>query len=318
MAVDYAIASEITAHFDLPINTCSQPASALSPKDKSVENWLQYSFATYFPVYQHPGQLCLDRVHVHGGGGELLRSLGSSRRFVRRILSIAKGGNRYLRKWSHDVLVDATWAMFHHRVSLHDAHYREYRNRLHFGHKPSISFMLLPFESAAAIALRSASDKRIGLQNLTQFDIINNCFPDLLGFVFDSPSKSPTVDDQRSLSRIGPVKATKGEIWGERECSNSGFRSIRIGRQSCTLESVWPMLLEESLQKAQKFGELIPLGLLEKHVREGNLDLSSADKGLQAKQSMLISTVFALEMEAEVAIDDTVLGRILQLSATDA
>lgn len=215
-ATDYAIASEIVHHYSESFGKRMRGRGKWS-HSLALENWRDDSLGVYLPFYRHGGSLDPTAIHGHGAGGGNFRPhfLGSSVQApVDRCQSSIS--DEYFEAWRSDVVAGSE-LLQQQRPGVHPLilHYREFRNRFHFGHRPRHSLVFTPLESILTDSITDREDSRDERQ--IYFDVMESLAPGLMGFRYDNMIKSPTRDILRGLTTVDRADAIPGSIYGRVE-----------------------------------------------------------------------------------------------------
>lgn len=210
---DYEIATRIVGAYGRQFGRSTRGASRWS-QDRALEAWREDSLGVYLPFYRHGGTLDPFAIHAHGAGGGNFRPhfLGSSIESpVDRCRSLLPA--EYFEDWRSAAIEGAT-ALQKYRPDVHPLvlHYREFRNRFHFGHRPRHSVVFTPLESGMTDALTDKVSDRDARQ--LYFDVMETLAPGLKDVEFDDPAKAATPKIMRNLTIAELTPPIPGAIFG--------------------------------------------------------------------------------------------------------
>ncbi|WP_425544552.1 asparagine synthase-related protein [Actinocorallia glomerata] len=211
---DLRAASTIADHYGLELN--GHQATAGSPRDDagSMGHWERNSLGVYLPLYLNNQTFNAFQFQAHGAGGGNFRPHFKDSSIEDRI-------NRYKRRidsdehsrWLDTTLSDMeTLQRWRPLTPIMVLHYREFRNRFHFGHNPHRRAMLTPLNSSMTDQL---TDGPTGVSaRQFYFDTMESLSPGLKDLPYDSPEKSPDDDVRRSITRAEVADLAPGRIYG--------------------------------------------------------------------------------------------------------
>ncbi|WP_072312880.1 hypothetical protein [Agrococcus sp. Marseille-P2731] len=213
--LDLEVATQVACAYDLTLEEQPQPGRRAAEPLRARRAWRQDSLGMYLPLYFHSTTLDLAAVHAHGAGGGNFRpyySGSSAGDQVRR--ARASMSPEHYEQWSEAVSASSR-VLEAARPAVHPLtlHYREFRNRFHFGHLPHHSIVFSPLESALTDAVTDRQDHRDGRQ--IYFDVMESLAPGLKDLPFDDPSKSPSQANVRDLTVVDLETPTPGRVFGE-------------------------------------------------------------------------------------------------------
>lgn len=211
-AKDFEVASEIADNFGFELNSRTKPKNSSGYSGAiAIDGWKQHSLAVYSPVYLYGSVVTPHAVHAHGAGGGNFRptysSIGGKLSPLKPELTSADH-----RIWGQRVVNDITaLGGFYENVSLELLHYREFRNRFHFGHRPQQNFVYMPLESKLTDPITDRCDERDGRQ--FYYDVMESLQPGLSRFKYDSDEKFPSEANVSQLTVVDTPNPLPGKIF---------------------------------------------------------------------------------------------------------
>ncbi|PWH06457.1 hypothetical protein DEO23_05665 [Brachybacterium endophyticum] len=191
MATDFRAAGEIARRFDVTLNGPPMPMRTATSPEHALSAWAHHSLGVYLPVYLTPHAFDPLSIRCHGGGGGTFRDIFSSTSLRDRLLGTRKHFTdaATFERYASTVLEDAeALSAMRPEIDPQKLHYREFRNRFHFGHAPQTRTTFSPLNSILidAIADRPGADDR-----RTYFDMMDALAPGLKNAPYDDPAKAP-------------------------------------------------------------------------------------------------------------------------------
>lgn len=215
-ADDLRVAEEIAGYYGFEINRAQAKTAAIHNEYEAIRGWKEDCLGVYNPVYLYGTKPAPNVVHAHGAGG------GNFRPTYRSIDGVARRAQPHLSKNSFEQwrakLVDSVDLLLGHQpgISPELLHYREFRNRFHFGHRPHRSLVFMPLESKLTDSLTDRNDQRNSRQ--LYFDVMESLCPGLMYMKFDLPDKSPTEENIASLTKVSLTEPRVGAVfWDSRD-----------------------------------------------------------------------------------------------------
>ena len=211
---DWRAASLLSAEFGFPLNKplpASWPHAAAGPAH-AVAQWRAEFLGVHFPLINNPSYPSPSLVQLHGAGGEILKHEFRALLWLQAAYHARHMGPRAGGRWLGDLRKDLGGiGRLRPTEPLGDVHYREFRNRFHFGHRPHARLMYLPLESALCTPLAAGKVGRHRLQ--THYDIMESLVPGIAGVDFDAPSKNLTPRRAAALTRVEWQAQPAGKIY---------------------------------------------------------------------------------------------------------
>lgn len=208
---DLRVAGEIADYYGFEINRAKPKTPAVHNEYEAIQGWKEDCLGVYNPVYLYGTKPAPNVVHAHGAGG------GNFRPTYKSIDGVARRAQRHLSR--HDFerwrakLVDSVDLLLGHRpdISPELLHYREFRNRFHFGHRPHRNLVFMPLESKLTDALTDRTEHRDGRQ--LYFDVMESLCPGLMYINYDLPEKSPTKENIANLTEASLTEPSAGAVF---------------------------------------------------------------------------------------------------------
>lgn len=248
MNEDFTAASRIAQNYHLKLNGPTLRSRVRQQPHTALEHWRAHSLGVYLPVYLNNAGFDPLTVQAHGAGG------GANRQTLPDE-SIAAKLAKYKTKMRREDFTEWATAVSTSLVRLSKLrpnidplilHYREFRNRFHFGHRPLQKVMFTPLNSILVDGLT----QRTGVSSRQHFyDIMESLSPGLSDFAYDNPNKAPTADEKSNITRV-PFKVSKnGRIYGE------DHQTLQSNEQGGDAYKTWlseceSILTDDELQEA--------------------------------------------------------------------
>lgn len=246
-ALDLEVAEEIANKYGFKVNAPTKLAKQRHESEKAINGWKKHSLGVYSPVYLYGTDLTPKLVHAHGAGG------GNFRPTYRSV----EGKARVLKKIMPDNLFDSWWERIDRDtdmlsemrplISRELLHYREFRNRLHFGHRSHESVVFMPLESKLTDQITDRTDDRDGRQ--IYFDVMESLVPGLMYMKFDKEEKCPTGKNIDDLTIVQPVTLGAGSVYWEDSEENSQQESAGTRAFDIWIEGAAQLISEGSLDE---------------------------------------------------------------------
>lgn len=215
MPEDFVAASAIARQYGVALNGPAMPMRTPTSPDQALENWKHHSLGVYMPVYLSPHSFDALSVRCHGAGGGTFRDIFTGTTLRDRLLSTRKNfSDESFEEYSAKVLgdLDALCRM-RPEVDPQKLHYREFRNRFHFGHAPQTRTTFSPLNSIMidAIADRPGADDR-----QTYFDMMDSLVPGLKNAPYDDSAKAPdSTSPSPVASRMARIRPEPGQVFAQ-------------------------------------------------------------------------------------------------------
>ena len=211
---DFEVASIIAREYGFELNSKDfrfRPPS-ISAEEVFTE-WKHHSLGVYSPVYLYNTAPDCRFVHAHGaGGGNFRPTYKSVKAKAAQVGSTLSNENRQI--WGNRVMNDITSLVgFSTSKNLELLHYREFRNRFHFGHRPQQNLVYMPLESKLTDPITDREDDRDGRQ--FYFDVMESLSPGLSTISYDEEDKSPTELNISRLTKVNTPPAVPGTIYSK-------------------------------------------------------------------------------------------------------
>lgn len=216
MQEDFSAAAAIARDYDFILNGPPFESRMKADPREILHDWRANSLGVYMPVYFANAGSDPLTIHAHGAGG------GASRK-TQTSASIAGKLNNYKQKLDRRVFGEWATSVSESLVRLGRwrdeidpliLHYREFRNRFHFGHRPQRRVMFTPLNSIMLDDLTN----RPGVSSRQHFyDIMESLAPGLSDYPFDTEAKSPTVDEKNNLTTVSFSTRHTGKIYGREQ-----------------------------------------------------------------------------------------------------
>lgn len=261
---DLRVAHEIAVKYGFEVNSQLRLPRPNRIGFEAISDWKKHSLGVYSPVYLYDAQLTPELTHAHGAGG------GNFRPTYRSIERKIKASQKYIseqdfQRWKSRVEDSvAILTTLRPDVSAELLHYREFRNRFHFGHRPHNSLVFMPLESKLTDQVTDRADDRDGRQ--IYFDVMESLRPGLMNIRYDKEEKHPSAGNLEQLTKVDPTPLSPGTVfWIEGEDSKTRERIaparifdswIEVGAKLLNEKEVRRLMPEEYLQAAaQAVGE---------------------------------------------------------------
>ncbi|WP_127361880.1 hypothetical protein [Brevibacterium aurantiacum] len=212
---DFEVATQIASHYRISLKGQRDRDRSNISQAASLRSWNADSLGVYLPAYFHGGRFDLTQVHLHGAGGGNFRPYYSGDDLERQIRHSRKVlTDAHYEEWRANVLETSALHQAH-RASVNSLilHYREFRNRFHFGHRPHHNIVFAPLESILTDCITDRLDGRDGRQ--IYFDSMESLAPGLMHFPFDKTTKAPSEENIRHLTLVETEETPIGAIFGE-------------------------------------------------------------------------------------------------------
>ncbi|MGQ7788431.1 hypothetical protein [Nesterenkonia sp. K-15-9-6] len=212
---DLRAASTIAEHYGLELNGPRIPGQSVTDEAGTLEHWKTNSMGVYLPLYLNNRKSAPSQFQAHGAGGGNFRPHFKDSSISDRI-------KRYKRRLSAE---DYTGWLETARADMRNLskhrphtppmilHYREFRNRFHFGHNPHRRAMFTPLNSAMTDSLTDGP-QGVNARQL-YFDIMESLAPGLKDLPYDRADKAPTQQERESVTRAELTDAAPGRIFGD-------------------------------------------------------------------------------------------------------
>lgn len=215
---DFAVAQEIAAKYGVSLNSPGPRVNAKLRKGRRPVSWWDTCMGTYLLPYFHKVGSHPFAMHCHGSGGEVHRSAyaGASGEKLAKENETAMPAHLY-GVW-HDDLLETLDVIASRNPEMDpmQVHFREFRNRLHFGHRPHGSVVLSMLNSSA-LNFMADYPEAINARQL-YFDIMENLMPGLASIRYDLENKSPSPENLQTVTLVDNISpSTRGQVYAEAE-----------------------------------------------------------------------------------------------------
>lgn len=215
MPEDFAAAQTIAAEHGVDLNGTAKPMRTPTSPERAIENWKHHSLGVYMPVYLTPHEFDPLSVRCHGAGGGTFRDIFTGTSLRNRLMSTRKNfEDATFEEYSAIVLGDLeALSALRPEVDPQKLHYREFRNRFHFGHAPQMRTTFSPLNSILvdAIADRPDADHR-----RTYFDMMDSLVPGLKNLPYDDPAKAPEHHaPSNTARRMAHIRGAPGRVFAD-------------------------------------------------------------------------------------------------------
>ena len=213
MPEDFAAASRVARRFGVPLNGPELPPRTASSVANALASWRGHSLGLYLPVYLNPYEFDPLSVRGHGAGGGTFREIFSDTTLRNRLESVRGAFPPDLFEEYADTVVDdlAKLSAMRPEVDPQKLHYREFRNRFHFGHAPHLRMMYSPLNS---ILVDRIADRPGTHDRRTYYDLMDALVPDLKNEPYDDPAKAPTTAGPSAIAEaLRDLPARPGRVF---------------------------------------------------------------------------------------------------------
>lgn len=215
MPADFSAATRIAQQHGVTLNGPAMSMRTPTSPEQALENWTHHSLGVYMPVYLNPHTFDALSIRCHGGGGGTFRDIFTGTTLRDRLLSTRKNfPEEMFEQYSSTVQHDLeALSRLRPDVDPQKLHYREFRNRFHFGHAPQTRMTFSPLNSILvdAIADRPDADDRG-----TYFDMMDSLVPGLKNEPYDDQSKAPKYPGTSSVAgRMLHIEPEPGRVFAE-------------------------------------------------------------------------------------------------------
>lgn len=211
---DFEVAQDIAREYGVPLERQRNRDTSTISQRRALASWHEDSLGVYLPLYLHGSSFNFAAVHAHGAGGGNFRPYYSGE----RVLSQGIKAKPYLPEEQFEEWLALLEQSSERLQALRPdtppliLHYREFRNRFHFGHRPHHSLVFSPLESILTDAITDRDDRRDGRQ--VYFDIKASLSPKLMHLPFDQLAKSPSPENLRDLTVVEVNDVRGGSVFG--------------------------------------------------------------------------------------------------------
>lgn len=231
MPEDFAAASVIARQYGVELNGPPMPMRTPTSTEQAIESWKQHSLGVYMPVYLNPHAFDALSIRCHGAGGGTFRDIFTSTTLENRLLSTRKNfSDEVFAEYSAKVLTDLeSLSRMRPEVDAQKLHYREFRNRFHFGHAPQTRTILSPLNSILTDAIADGPGSN---DRQTYFDLMDSLAPGLKNSPYDDPAKAPEhLGASATAKRMRGIRSQPGTVFAEH---NPGPADKRHNRAAFT------------------------------------------------------------------------------------
>lgn len=227
MPKDYQAASRIAEQYALPLNGPALPLNSPASIESSLRTWRENNLGVYLPVYLSSHAFDPFAIRGHGSGGGLLRGVHDGLPMSSRLDSLRHHLDpEVFDEWSTTVTTDLQ-RLSEMRPALgeQNLHYREFRNRFHFGHAQHQRGTFSPLNSTLLDPL--SVDLGSGGRH-TYYDAMDCLVPGLKNLPYDSAKKGPDRDEPSAQAQaVGEITIEPGHVYGDLEPSETEPRHTR-------------------------------------------------------------------------------------------
>ncbi|WP_159702512.1 hypothetical protein [Arthrobacter sp. 18067] len=197
---DFVSASGIAKEYGLELNKPGARIGARLRKGRAPVSWRDGCMGNYLLTYfnkvgSHPFAM-----HCHGAGGEIYRNAYAGS-LPTRVADKQEQDfpAHFYGAWRGDFLESVDYLKsWLPEMDPMQAHYREFRNRFHFGHRPHSSVVLSMLNSAE---LEFVADyPEVVTSRQLYFDVMESLVPGLAHMPYDKDSKAPTSKNLENLT----------------------------------------------------------------------------------------------------------------------
>jgi hypothetical protein len=213
---DFAAARGVAEAYGFTLNTPSIPRrSAISPSN-AINAWKETCLGTYLPLYLVNNDFEPRSIQAHGAGGENYRVFYPAEKGPGHLERFKKYFNAAeLKSLQRQVNSELSrFAKNHPQTDPYISHYRQFRNRMHFGHRPHRRPMYTPLNSGLLDRVYDAPGASEDRQ--VYFDIMENLTPGLKDLPFDKPMKAPSEANNANVTRVDlDTTLSRGRVFAD-------------------------------------------------------------------------------------------------------
>lgn len=198
---DFRPASAIVETYGIALNGPDLERRTEINHRAALESWKETCLGVYLPLYFVGYDLDPRAFQAHGAGGGNYRPVELS---GRRALDAARFESSFptvdFAAWQAQIEADSLqFSQVAPDVPNDVMHYRQFRGRMHFGHRPHRRAMFTPLNSAG---LDKVYD-RPGMSDDRQvyYDIMESLAPGLMSMPYDNPDKGPGAGNIAAVTR---------------------------------------------------------------------------------------------------------------------
>jgi len=230
---DFEIAQKISNYYGFTLNKENSITKNYSmDTDYSYNSWKSHNLGVFMPIVfsdDHPNAL---NVTINGAGGEMLRPfypLRNPDKFASGIIRSSCQGilaktiktfypGHFFKKWKADFSSTIKFLKaFNNDLHPMIMHYREFRNRMHFGRMSESKVTVSPLSSKFLDHLTMHPNKVNNRQVF--FDIMESMSPGLIRFDYDKNNKRPADKNLSDLSILNAGSdLPSGKVYAEDNC----------------------------------------------------------------------------------------------------
>nr|WP_272902449.1 asparagine synthase-related protein [Brevibacterium daeguense] len=214
MPKDFAAASTVARAYDVTLNGPPFHMRTSSSVEIALEGWREHSLGVYLPIYLTPYDFDPLTIRGHGAGGGTFRDL-----FTRSLEERLRSTKKYFELQTFDDYLSIVLDDLHRISTMRPAvdqqklHYREFRNRFHFGHSPHKRAAFTPLNS---ILLDDIIDQPEVQSNRIYFDTMDCLVPGIKNYPYDDPAKEPdSLAPSAAAHSIGLPPAEPGSVYAD-------------------------------------------------------------------------------------------------------
>lgn len=212
-AADLASASAIARAYGLDLNGPRRQGPMLGSDRDAFNHWREHSLGVYTPVYtgtKFQGPL---EIHAHGGGGETNRQYYKQDRAIDLLSDFTgKMPGSDFQLWAREIgETEIQLEKLAPGIRSSQEHYRQFRNRFHFGHIPKARPLFTPLNSKL-ISPEIAKHYQ-GRANQFYHDVVESLVPGLSDLPYDSEKKAPTRQEKKERHSVKLAEVEVGQVY---------------------------------------------------------------------------------------------------------
>lgn len=197
---DYPAAKGVADYFGFTLNTAPTSRKSARSGRNAIDSWKKTCLGTYVPLYINNNDFDPHNFQAHGAGGENYRPYyvdGRGPGDLERLRGYFQSGEFEALKEEVGMELQNLTKEYP-RLDPYIAHYRHFRNRMHFGHRPHRRPMFTPLNSILLDQVYNLASDREDRQ--IYFDIMESLAPGLKDLPYDSPGKAPTDANKEDIT----------------------------------------------------------------------------------------------------------------------
>lgn len=200
---DFQCAQTIAVAYGFSLNEGRFSAPRVLDEEAAYKTWWNHSLAGYLPSYLSRNRFNPFNVHGHGAGGGNNRFVYSEvpiDHFLRRFANTMPA--HFYPSWRDSVVESMEYlSALRPKVPASILHYREFRNRFHFGHRPHSEAVFTPVNSILLDAITDSDEENFRSRQVF-FDVMESLAPGLIDYPYDQDSKAPSKETLSRIRRI--------------------------------------------------------------------------------------------------------------------